>query len=63
MIEFKTSYSWGVSGALYLQPALVEVISDLRIILVSKTYFKNVERMVLYCRETVNRVRLGTKQH
>ena len=63
MIESNLSYSRGVSGALYLQPALVEVISDLRIILVSKTYFKNVDKMVLYCREAANRVRLGTKQH
>jgi len=55
--------SRGVSGALYLQSALVEVMSGLREILVSTPYFKDVEKIVLYCRESANRVRAGTKQH
>ena len=63
MIEYNCHTSRGDSGALYLQSALVEVMSGLREILVSKPCFKGVEKIVLYCRELANRVRAGTKQH
>ena len=63
MIKYDCHTSRGDSGALYLQSALVEVMPNLRGVLVSTPYFKDVEKMVLYCRKLTNRVRSGTKQH
>ena len=62
-IVIKLPRSRGDSGALYLQSAIAGVMIGLELPLAKPPLVSDVESSGLTRQESMNRVRLGTKQH